>query len=92
MRSYSMHIENAQWSDADQTSLTADVDGLDVTIPTDVGNRHYAEILRQVDAGTLVIADAVIPDPADAPEVVDPLDEAMKRIAKLEAALKKLAK
>ena len=28
------------------------------SVPLTVGNRHYDEILRQVDAGTLTIADA----------------------------------
>jgi len=27
-------------------------------VPLDPANRHYAEILRQVDAGTLTIQDA----------------------------------
>tara|TARA_B100000497_G_C7596218_1_gene358450 strand:+ start:580 stop:756 length:177 start_codon:yes stop_codon:yes gene_type:complete len=38
--------------------IDATVDGKLVTIPTDLANRHYAEIMRQVDAGTLTIADA----------------------------------
>ena len=29
-----------------------------MTVPLDPSNRHYAEIMRQVDAGTLVIAEA----------------------------------
>ena len=28
-------------------------------VPLDPANRHYAEIMRQVEAGTLTIADAV---------------------------------
>jgi|TARA_R110000772_G_scaffold253996_1_gene369837 hypothetical protein len=32
--------------------------GEDVSVPLDPANRHYAEILRQVEAGTLTIADA----------------------------------
>lgn len=50
-----MHIENAQWSKADQTNLTADIDGVRMVVPADTGNRHYAEVLRQVAAGTLVV-------------------------------------
>ena len=29
-----------------------------ICVPIDEDNRHYAEILKQVDAGTLTIADA----------------------------------
>ena len=29
-----------------------------ITVPLDTGNRHYIEIMRQVDAGTLTIAEA----------------------------------
>jgi hypothetical protein len=39
-------------------SLEADVDGVKLYVPLSVGNRHYAEIMRQVAAGTLTIADA----------------------------------
>ena len=38
--------------------ITATIDGTEMSIPLDPANRHYAEILRQVDAGTLVIAEA----------------------------------
>ena len=35
------------------------IDGdMNVSVPLDPANRHYAEILRQVAAGTLTIADA----------------------------------
>ena len=34
------------------------VDGKHVVVPTDPANTHYAEILRQVAAGELTIADA----------------------------------
>ena len=33
-------------------------DGVELNVPLDPANRHYAEILRQVAAGTLTIADA----------------------------------
>jgi hypothetical protein len=29
-----------------------------MSVPLDPANRHYAEILKQVEAGTLTIADA----------------------------------
>lgn len=34
------------------------VDGETLFVPLDPANRHYAEILRQVDAGELTIAEA----------------------------------
>jgi len=38
--------------------IKATIDGQELSIPLDPNNRHYAEILRQVEAGTLTIADA----------------------------------
>jgi hypothetical protein len=40
------------------SSVKIVVDGEAMFIPLDSDNRHYAEILRQVDAGTLTIQDA----------------------------------
>ena len=34
------------------------VDGETMFVPLNTANRHYAEILRQVEAGTLTIQDA----------------------------------
>ena len=34
------------------------VDGETLGVPLDPANRHYAEILRQVESGTLVIQEA----------------------------------
>lgn len=34
------------------------VDGETMGVPIDTSNRHYSEIMRQVEAGTLSIADA----------------------------------
>ena len=34
------------------------VDGIEMSVPLDPNNGHYAEILRQVEAGTLVIQEA----------------------------------
>ena len=39
-------------------SIKATIDGTEVHVSLDPANRHYAEILRQVAAGTLTIADA----------------------------------
>ena len=38
------------------------INGTEVFVPLDPANRHYAEIMRQVEAGELVI------EPADVPE------------------------
>ena len=38
--------------------IRATIDGNTMSVPLDPANRHYAEILRQVAAGTLTIADA----------------------------------
>jgi len=34
------------------------INGVECSVPMSTGNSDYAEILRQVDAGTLTIADA----------------------------------
>jgi hypothetical protein len=39
-------------------SIGATIDGMDLAIPLDPENSHYAEILRQVANGDLTIADA----------------------------------
>ena len=41
-----------------QTAIKATIDGVEMSVPLDPANRHYAEILRQVEAGTLTIAEA----------------------------------
>ena len=38
--------------------LTANIDGKDLSVPLDPENRHYAEILKQVQDKTLTIKDA----------------------------------
>ena len=40
------------------TSIRATIDGQEMFVPLDPANRHYAEIMRQVEAGTLVIQEA----------------------------------
>ena len=57
----SMAITNAQYYndfDGTQAGIKATIDGTEMFVPLDPANRHYAEILRQVDAGTLTIAEA----------------------------------
>ena len=56
-----MNITSAQYNadmDGNNTSVQATIDGIEMSVPLDPANRHYAEILRQVEAGTLTIADA----------------------------------
>lgn len=56
-----MDITSAQYSvdlDGNQNSIKATIDGTEMSVPLDLANRHYAEIMRQVDAGTLTIQDA----------------------------------
>ena len=55
-----MNIESAQYMiyQGNNTGITAVIDGIQMSVPLDPANRHYAEILRQVEAGTLTIADA----------------------------------
>jgi len=40
------------------SSVQATIDGTEMFVPLDPANRHYAEILRQVEAGTLTIQEA----------------------------------
>ena len=38
--------------------IKATIDGIEMSVPLDPANRHYAEIMRQVEAGELTIQDA----------------------------------
>ena len=42
----------------DVVGIKATIGGQELFVPLDPANRHYAEILRQVDAGTLTITEA----------------------------------
>ena len=57
-----MNIESAQYVadiiSGENSGITAVIDGVTLSVPLDPANRHYAEILRQVEAGTLTIAPA----------------------------------
>ena len=56
-----MNITSAQhqkFIDKDTGVLKVTIDGIEMQIPKDPDNRHYAEILKQVKAGTLTIKDA----------------------------------
>ena len=58
-----MEIKNAQYikdtvfSDENRC-INCTIDGIHHSVPLKVGNRHYDEIMRQVEAGTLTIKDA----------------------------------
>ncbi len=45
-------------ADGVNQGVTATIDGMTMHVSLDPDNRHYAEILRQVAAGTLTIAEA----------------------------------
>jgi hypothetical protein len=57
-----MVITNAKYHidpDTNENSgITATIDGVVTCVPLSQNNRHYVEIMRQVEAGTLTIADA----------------------------------
>lgn len=56
-----MNIESAQYTSFDgveNDGIQATIDGITMSVPLDPANRHYAEILRQVEAGTLTIEEA----------------------------------
>ena len=40
------------------SSIRATVDGQEMFVPLDPANRHYSEIMRQVELGELVIQEA----------------------------------
>jgi hypothetical protein len=58
----SMNITAAQYQADTLTgnnfSIQATIDGTEMSVPLDPSNRHYAEISKQVAAGTLTIQDA----------------------------------
>jgi hypothetical protein len=39
-------------------TIKATIDGVEMFVPLDPANRHYAAIMEQVDSGTLTIAEA----------------------------------
>ncbi len=57
-----MNITSAQYivgMEGNNTcGITATIDGQEMSVPLDPANRHYAEILRQVAAGTLTVQNA----------------------------------
>ena len=57
-----MNITNAQYvinpETNENTSINIEVEGHFACVPIAVGNRYYDEIMRQVEAGELTIAEA----------------------------------
>jgi len=56
-----MNIISAKYSldqGGENSSITATIDGTQMSVPLDPNNRHYAEIMRQVEAGELTIQEA----------------------------------
>jgi hypothetical protein len=57
-----MNITSAEYglhpASGETTCVNITIDGVTMSVPLDPANRHYAEILRQVEAGTLVIQEA----------------------------------
>ena len=45
-------------SESANETINCVIDGQKMSVPLDPANRHYDEIMRQVAAGTLTIADA----------------------------------
>ena len=55
-----MNITAAQYIEfeGEISRIKATIDGQEMSVPLDPANRHYFEILRQVEAGELTIAEA----------------------------------
>jgi len=56
-----MNITNARYTtdtNGNNHMIRCDIDGETLFVPLNPGNRHYDEIMRQVNEGTLTIADA----------------------------------
>ncbi len=55
-----MDITSAQYIAIEgvNDNIKATIDGVEMFVPLDPANRHYAEIMRQLEAGDLTIADA----------------------------------
>jgi len=57
-----MNITSAQYIadniSGNNSAIKATIDGVEMSVPLDPANRHYAEILRQLELGELTIADA----------------------------------
>ena len=57
----SLNIESATYvsnRSGETACIQATIDGITMSVPLDPDNRHYAEIMRQVEAGELTIQEA----------------------------------
>ena len=50
--------QHQQFMGQDTNHIKATIDDVEVSVPKDPANRHYAEILKQVKEGKLTIKDA----------------------------------
>ena len=53
-----LNITSAQYAVdpwGNSVGITATIDGITMAVPLDPANRHYAEIMRQVELGELTI-------------------------------------
>jgi hypothetical protein len=56
-----MNITSAQYvqdENSNNIGVLTTIDGIAMSVPLDPANRHYAEIMRQVEAGELTIQEA----------------------------------
>ena len=55
-----MEIKDAKYNSFEDknVSIQATIDGVEMSVPLDPANRHYAEILKQVKEGKLTIKEA----------------------------------
>ena len=53
-----MNIKSAQYFNSDKAIIKAIIDEVECYVPTDPSNRHYVEILKQVEEKKLTIKDA----------------------------------
>jgi len=56
-----MNITSAQYITnitGNNAAIKATIDGTEMSVPLDPANRHYEEIMRQVEAGELTIQEA----------------------------------
>ena len=60
MNEQEMNITHAYYSmfKGEITAIQATIDGVEMSVPLAEGNRHYDELMRQVNAGTLIIQEA----------------------------------
>ena len=55
-----LEITSAQYAqiNGENVCVNTTIDGQELSVPLDPANRHYAEIMRQVEAGELTIQEA----------------------------------